>query len=100
MGVAEVELTVRVVVAVAPGVRVSVNGFVVTDKPGVIGSTEAVTLTSPLNPVLVTETIVEDGGDPATKGGIVLVEIEMSHTLTVTLAERTSDPLVPVTVTR
>ena len=50
--------------------------------------------------MLVTETIVEDGGEPATKGGIALVEIEMSHTLIVTFAERTSDPLVPVTVTR
>ncbi len=100
MGVAEVELTVRVVVAVAPGVRVRVNGFVVTDNPGVTGSTEAVTFTTPARPVLVTETIVEDGGEPATKGGIALVEIEMSHTLIVTFAERTSDPLVPVTVTR
>ena len=39
MGVAEVELTVRVVVAVAPGVRVRVKGFVVTDNPGAMGST-------------------------------------------------------------
>jgi hypothetical protein len=60
----------------------------------------AVTLTTPVRPVLVTETIVEEGGDPATKGGIVLVEIDMSHTLMVTLAECTSVPLVPVTVTR
>jgi len=100
LGVAEVELTVRVVVAVAPGVRVSVKGFVVTANPGAMGSTVAVTFTTPVRPVLVTETIVEDGGEPATKGGIVLVEIEMSHTLMVTFAERTSDPLVPVTVTR
>src|SRR5207245_4326272 len=52
------------VVAVAPGVRVRVNGFVVTDNPGVTGSTEAVTFTTPARPVLVTETIVEDGGEP------------------------------------
>lgn len=100
MGVAEVELTVSVVVAVAPGVRVRATGFVVTDSPGAVGSTEAVTLTIPVRPVLVIETTVEDGGEPATKGGIVLVEIEMSHTLIVTFAERTSVPLVPVTVTR
>ena len=99
MGVADVELTVKVVVAVAPGVRVSFSGFVVTDNPGATGSTVAVTLTTPVRPVLVTETTVEDGGEPATKGGMELVEIEMSHTLIVTFADRTSDPLVPVTVT-
>ena len=99
MGVADVEPTVRVVVAVAPGVRVSFTGFVLTDKPGAMGSTVAVTLTIPERPVLVTETRVEEGGEPAVKGGIELVEIEMSHTLIVTFAERTSDPLVPMTVT-
>lgn len=100
MGVAEVELTVRVVVTVVPGVSVRATGLVTTDSPEAAGSTEAVTLTMPVRPVLVIDTTVADGGDPATKGGILLVETEMSHTLMVTFAERTSDPLVPVTVTR
>jgi hypothetical protein len=88
------------VVAVAPGVRVTVPGLVVADRPGAVGTTEAVTLTAPVRPMLVTDTIVDDGGEPAVKAGIVLVEMDTSQTLTVTVAERTSVPLVPVTVTR
>ncbi len=77
-----------------------VAGLVLADSPEAWGFTGSVKLTTPVKPILVTETTVDDGEGPATKAGIVLVEIEMSQTLMVTLAECTSVPLVPVTVTR